>query len=139
MGLGLTKAQSDRQALATLDPALRERAFRRGIRITKGFNWGLTIDFQSGDREMSFCALTAFVESPLRVFLAVGGFVLGVLSVVVVGLSSGWGVAPYSIWLVSGAAMAGFGWLISLPLEGVTRKQLSDLIDIITQRLKGNS
>jgi hypothetical protein len=65
--------------------------------------------------------------------------VAAVLSVVVVGLSSGWGVAPYFIWLVSGALLAGVGWLISLPLQGVTRKQSSDLIDIIARRLKGNS
>jgi hypothetical protein len=133
-----TNARSDRQALTMLAPALGERAVRRAIRITKGLNWGLTIDIQSGDRELSFCALTVLAESTLMVLLIGGGFGLGLLPAIGIGMLSASVGAGLCIGLILGAVLAGVGWLISRPLQGVPREQLSELIEILARRLQGS-
>ncbi len=73
---------SEREILNSTDPETRRRAFRRGIRVTKGLRWGLNMDIQTTDREMSGLQLTVLRESMLTVVVATSCLIAGILATV---------------------------------------------------------
>lgn len=133
-------AQSHEQALSMLSPEVRQAAYRRNVRVTKGKTWGLTVDVQTMDREASRGELMVLAESPLAVMLAVSGLGLGVL----LTLAYWFTTDPASgrslkvavlIGLVLGGVLAGAGWLASRPLEGIKPSQLEQISGELDARI----
>jgi hypothetical protein len=133
-------AQSHEQALSMLSPEDRERAYRRNVRVTKGATWGLTVDVQTTDRAVSGGELMVLSESRLSVMLAVSGLVLGVLVAVAYWFTSDSESGrdlktAFLIGLVLGLGLAGLGWVVSRPLEGIKPEQLKEISDSLNARL----
>jgi hypothetical protein len=133
--------KSEQQIMKELDPDTRARAFRLGIRLTKGFRWGLTIDLQTTDRSMGEVKLTAVAESTLALYLAAGGFILGTALTVGYAVASGHaeGRAIKGAMLmgfVVGAVLGAVGWLISRPFEGVNPQQIKEILDAVAERVR---
>jgi hypothetical protein len=133
-------AQSHEQALSMLSPEDRERAYRRNVRVTKGATWGLTVDVQTTDRAVSGGELMVLSESRLSVMLAVSGLVLGVLVAVAYWFTSDSESGrdlktAFLIGLVLGLGLAGLGWVVSRPLEGIKPEQIKEISDSLNARL----
>jgi hypothetical protein len=134
--------QSEKQLLASLPAGLRRRAWRRGIRVTRGLTWGLTIDVQTADADASAADLVVLAESPLAIIAAASGLVIGIVAAVVFYFATNFaGDNPRSLKLavyggiVAGAGLAGIAWLVTRPLEGLKRDALAALGAEIAQTL----
>jgi hypothetical protein len=108
--------------------------------VTKGATWGLTVDVQTTDRAVSGGELMVLSESRLSVMLAVSGLVLGVLVAVAYWFTSDSESGrdlktAFLIGLVLGLGLAGLGWVVSRPLEGIKPQQLKEISDSLNARM----
>jgi hypothetical protein len=131
---------SEQELLRSIDAETRKCAFRRGIRVTKGLRWGLTMDVQSTDREMSGVQLDVLRESPLSVIIAVSGFIAGILASVGYGFLINAFKDDYRdlaiavfIGCAIGAGLALLGWVVSRPLEGLKADQAREIFESAVQ------
>jgi hypothetical protein len=133
---------SEQEMIHSLDPENRKRAFRRGIRVTNGLRWGLTMDVQSTDREMEGAQVTVLRESPLSVVVATIGLIAGILAAVAYGYKIDAYASDYRnlaiagfIGLALGGVLALLGWVLSRPLESLTAAQAQEIFDTTVARL----
>jgi hypothetical protein len=132
---------SEAELIHPLDPENRKRAFRRGIRVTQGLRWGLTMDIQSTDREMEGLQVKVLRESPLSVFLAMTGLIVGILATIAYGYQLDAYKDDYRniviamfIGFAVGGVLAGLGWLLSRPLESLSAGQAQEIFDAAVER-----
>ena len=133
---------SERELLRSLDPETVKRAFRRGIRVTKGLTWGLTMDIQTTDREMSGLEITVLRESLLSVIIGISGVLVGIVATVGYGFQ----INAYKddtrniiiaifIGFAIGAGLALIGWFLSRPLESLKPGQAQEIFDSTVGRM----
>ena len=133
---------SERELLNSIDPETRKRAFRRGIRVTKGLSWGLTMDIQTTDREMSGIELTVLRESLLSIVVAASCLVLGIVAAVGYGFKLDVYKDDYRniviavfIGFAIGAVLALIGWILTRPLESLKPDQAQEIFDSTAGRI----
>lgn len=127
--------QSEKEIMASMDMATLKLAFRRGIRVTRGLTWGLTMDIQTIDRQMSAVKLMVLAESPLAVILGLIGLLGGI------ALAVAYAVARIPDWsrpnnlkltvyvgMAIGLVLAAVGWFSARPLEGVKPAMAKELM-----------
>lgn len=113
------------------DTETRKRAFGRTIRIKKGMNWGLDLNIQTTDRDMSGVKVFAESASPLAKFLGGAGFFVGMAAYKVVLQIKGRGMSLPG--LASGVVFGLFGGWIGIQFESLTQDQVKEIIDASTE------
>ena len=133
---------SERELLRSLDPETVKRAFRRGIRVTKGLRWGLTMDIQTTDREMTGLEITVLRESLLSVIIGISGVLVGIIATVGYGFKINAFkddtrnlIIAVFIGFAIGAGVALIGWFIARPLESLKPEQAQVIFDSTVERM----
>ncbi len=133
---------SERELLRTLDPQTVKCAFRRGIRVTKGLRWGLTMDIQTTEREMTGLQLNVLRESPLSVIIGISGVLAGIVAAVGYGFQIGAFKDDFRNLIIAifigfaiGAGLALIGWFISRTLESLKPQEAQEIFDSTGERI----
>ena len=133
---------SERELLRSLDHETVKRAFRRGIRVTKGLRWGLTMDIQTTDREITSLEITVLRESLLSVVIGISGVLLGIVATVGYGFQINAFKDDFRNLIIAvfigfaiGAGLALIGWFLSRPLESLKPEQAQEIFDSTVERM----